>query len=291
MKDITLTLENKIITLSIVEVDGQQLYNARDLLIGYGMTQDEALTELKHWKKNTLTKVKGSSQEPLKSVGIHSVKGKYGGTYLTQRQVYKLAGYIDYTFEDAVYEAFEAAVNGKGDQAVIIAQRRARVHEVMQKDRPTYGLERLYNDGDYPSLAAFIGDMISLSMNNGKVKIKERVRFAKSMEYFLNKHKPTDYTMSNMMPVLEWQTASKAVDDYIRQRILTHKSKMIRRLSNGLTELRQRLLTAVTIAKAERSDKRGLAAELEDKEMTIEVLMVKLERFEEKLKEYQDIPF
>lgn len=113
MNTITLNLENKTITLNTHEVQGQTLYKAQDLLNGYGMDTDKTNKTVYNW--NVSMKNKNPDFQGV------SIKGRNGGTYLTKRQILKLAAYVDYEFEDAVFEAFELLSEGKVDEALDVA--------------------------------------------------------------------------------------------------------------------------------------------------------------------------
>lgn len=107
---IILKLEDKTIELNTHDVEGETLYKAQDLLTGYGLTVEQSKQKLKYW-----TNTKCKKFTPLK------VKGSKGGTYLDERHIIKLAGFIDDEFEDSVYEAFKELVNGNHEKALDVA--------------------------------------------------------------------------------------------------------------------------------------------------------------------------
>ncbi|MGL5581565.1 MAG: hypothetical protein ACRDCE_11460 [Cetobacterium sp.] len=64
-----------------------------------------------------------------KAIGFYEIvsrKGRYGGTTCNEKGVYAFASWVNEEFGFAVIEAFEAAVNGNGEQAVEVAQKFAR---------------------------------------------------------------------------------------------------------------------------------------------------------------------
>ncbi|RSM31383.1 hypothetical protein C5B78_02580 [Aeromonas salmonicida] len=128
MQTITLVLTNKEITLSTHDVEGSQLYKAQDLLKGYGLSSNEANKKMYNFMVSMKTK-----HPDFRGV---SKQGKNGGTYLTKRQILKLAGYVSYEFEDAVYEAFEMLMNGNGNGAIEKSLSVAVIHKVMIQPRP-----------------------------------------------------------------------------------------------------------------------------------------------------------
>ena len=109
---IILKLEDKTIELNTHEVEGQILYKAQDLL-KVRLSTKESIDKVRNWLKTMRNK--RATFTPL------TLKGCNGGTYLSKRNMYKLAGYISYEFEDAVYEAFEALSEGRNLEATALA--------------------------------------------------------------------------------------------------------------------------------------------------------------------------
>lgn len=139
---ITLKLNNEFITLSTHTLsDGRQLFKAQDLLHPYfkDLSTDPA-TGLNNWVKAKKVKLglmdpktrrmvvpKEIAEAKLSENGIVSFPGRTGGTYLTKRELLKLAGYIDEDFENAVYEAFEFLTEGLLKEAADLAWKFARL--------------------------------------------------------------------------------------------------------------------------------------------------------------------
>ncbi len=112
---ITLKVNGKAIELNTHEVDGKTLYKAQDLLKGYGLDVAKTKQKIQDWKESVAKKCGGKFLP-------HSIqRGNQAGTYLTKRDTLKLAGYVSYEFEDAVYEAFELLADGKVNEAVDVA--------------------------------------------------------------------------------------------------------------------------------------------------------------------------
>jgi hypothetical protein len=84
------------------------LYKAQDLL-KVRLSTGESVDKVRNWLKSM--KNKRATFTPL------TIRGAKGGTYITKRDMYKLAGYISYEFEEAVYEAFEQLTEGNNLQA------------------------------------------------------------------------------------------------------------------------------------------------------------------------------
>ncbi|EGR1056594.1 TPA: hypothetical protein LNG45_003475 [Vibrio cholerae] len=120
MSELTFKFENTTVTINTHEIEGQTLYKAQDLLKGYGMDTKKCNDTLRNWKNS-------------KTVEFTVLKGRYGGTYLTKRQCLKLASYVSEDFEEAVYEAFEAAASGDGNKAVDIATSKVITPELLNK--------------------------------------------------------------------------------------------------------------------------------------------------------------
>ncbi|EHU9517339.1 hypothetical protein KZY93_000662 [Vibrio vulnificus] len=131
MKELTLKFEDKTVTINTHEIEGQTLFKAQDLLKGYGMDSTKCKDTLRNWSKVMNRKLcqNGNSWQPVVLQG----KGKAQGTYLTKREILKLAAYVSEDFEDAVYEAFEAAANGDGNRAVDIATSKVITPELLNK--------------------------------------------------------------------------------------------------------------------------------------------------------------
>lgn len=126
---ITLKFEDKEIHLDTHTVNNTTLYKAQDLLTGYGMSVEDAKNTMRNWQK--VMKRKGCQNGNL--FETVQVNGRTGGTYLTKRQVLKLAGYVSYEFEDVVYEAFEYLAEGSPAQAAIVAGSVIITDELIQR--------------------------------------------------------------------------------------------------------------------------------------------------------------
>ncbi|WP_429049112.1 hypothetical protein [Aeromonas hydrophila] len=172
MQTITLVLTNKEITLSTHDVEGSQLYKAQDLLKGYGLDVNEANKKM----YNFTVSMKNKNPD---FQGV-SFKGKNGGTYLTKRQILKLAGYVSYEFEDAVYEAFEMLMDGKGNDAIEKALSVAVIHPVMMQPRPLGTLKKLFKESGL-EIDVFVKQVLVSTMNNQEATIDERLKMAKAL--------------------------------------------------------------------------------------------------------------
>lgn len=113
---ITLNIENKTIELATHEVSGKELYKAQDLLKGYYGEESKATSrqKLKDWQNSYSKKVGGNFHPTQITTGANDIRG----TYITKREILKLAGYVSYEFEDAVYEAFEALSEARTEDAL-----------------------------------------------------------------------------------------------------------------------------------------------------------------------------
>lgn len=178
MNKITLKLESKTITLNTHEVQGQTLYKAQDLLIGYGLDTTKA--------SKTVDNFKVSMKNKLPEFQVVSKQGKNGGTYLNKRQILKLAGYVSYEFEDAVYEAFEALVNGEVDKALDIALDRVKVGEVMESKSRLPKIKPLWTQSDM-EIDVFVETFLKFATRH-KVTLEQRLKTAKALESLVNKH-------------------------------------------------------------------------------------------------------
>lgn len=97
-----------------------ELYKAQDLMKAAGLTGKKAADILRNWKD--------SLKDPLRLREIYVdlvviTKGlnDLRGTYLTKKDLFKLAAYIDHAFYDAVFEAFELLTMGKLREASDVA--------------------------------------------------------------------------------------------------------------------------------------------------------------------------
>ncbi|HHG3075743.1 TPA: hypothetical protein ACPVXB_005069 [Vibrio parahaemolyticus] len=137
---ITLQLNNKEITVNTRDIEGQELYRAQDLLQSHYENSKDLSTTLKAWVKRlkfqlgvvdsngSLLLSAEESKIKLTRNGVVNKEGRNGGTYLTRDNLLKLAGYVSYEFEDAVYKAFGLLVEGKTEEARSIAQTVASFH-------------------------------------------------------------------------------------------------------------------------------------------------------------------
>lgn len=169
---ITLKLSDKEITLATHEVEGQQLYKAQDLLKGYGFDVLKSQDTVKNWKN--------SMESKQVDFTCYSLKGKNGGTYLTKRQILKLAGYVSYEFEDAVYEAFEHLMSGDTESALEASLSVAVVHKVMLQERPTTKLKRMYIESGL-QIDDFVIRILKNSTWNTKADVENRKKLANAL--------------------------------------------------------------------------------------------------------------
>lgn len=172
MQTITLVLTNKEITLSTHDVEGSQLYKAQDLLKGYGLDAKQVSNTISNWLIGMKTK--------LLDFQVVSKQGKHGGTYLTKRQILKLAGYVSYEFEDAVYEAFEMLMDGNGNGAIEKALSVAVIHPVMMQDRPLKTLKKMFTESGL-TVDEFVKRVIASTMNNQEATIDDRLKIANAL--------------------------------------------------------------------------------------------------------------
>jgi hypothetical protein len=89
MNKLVLKLEGKVIELALHDTEAGMLYKAQDLLKGgLGYDDEDCKRILSNWK------IKQESRQGLDFQYL-SVRGKYGGTYLTEAQIKSLITYIE----------------------------------------------------------------------------------------------------------------------------------------------------------------------------------------------------
>ena len=152
MNKLVLKLEGKVIELGLHNTEAGMLYKSQDLLkggLGYDViatkraidnwsrsekSKDVKITSLTEDTKDLNSKCLG---EEVKGVNFTTLtlKGKYGGTYLTQEQLFSLAAYVSSDFHKAVFEAFTAAAQGDGKKAVDIATSVAIPPELLDREK------------------------------------------------------------------------------------------------------------------------------------------------------------
>ncbi|QJT27548.1 hypothetical protein E4185_16745 [Aeromonas media] len=175
---ITLTLSDKSITLTTHMVEDQQLYKAQDLITGYGYEGKQAQNTISHWLESMKSKIL--------DFRVLSFRGKNGGTYLTEDQVYLLSMYIDTNFMLSVVAAFKALAHGNTKKAETITKGIVDVHnDIMNVNSKLPAIKRAYEKSDL-GLVDFINDLIEKSSNNNKSNSKERRKFAKAMNNFVS---------------------------------------------------------------------------------------------------------
>lgn len=109
MNTVTLTINGNKVDLHTH--DGEnfiELYRAQDLMKAAGLEGKAAKQKLQDWLRSQGYEI----SLPLNIIKVVG-KGKTQGTYLTKRDLFKLAAYIDPEFHDAVFEAFELLVSGQ----------------------------------------------------------------------------------------------------------------------------------------------------------------------------------
>lgn len=111
---LSLRLSDKTIDLNTHSVEGKVLYKAQDLLVGYGFSGRKVSDTVRNWIRS----VEKKSSRQIDVLVLRGGASDKQGTYLTKRQIMQLSGFVSYDFEEAVYTAFEHAVNGDGDKAV-----------------------------------------------------------------------------------------------------------------------------------------------------------------------------
>lgn len=168
MKTITLKLNEITIALHTHEIEGETLYKAQDLLSGYGYDAAKTKATVKDW--DAMMTRKSSHHATI------SIRGRNGGTYLTERQIYKLAAYVDYDFEDVVYEAFRNLVNGNTEQAERLALSVATVHNVMTTRNKKKAIEELFEAQPKKNIYVFVRDFLQLMDNNLEADQSDRVK-------------------------------------------------------------------------------------------------------------------
>ncbi len=208
MKAIKLHVNNTTIELNTHEVNGKTLYKAQDLLKGYGMDSRKANDTIHNWKQTLITKalrtlektsvrenpVLGQTLEDQAKAKVEALLvvvrgGKTPGTYLTERQIYKLAGYVDGDFEDAVYEAFEALVHGDTEKALAITGSVAEIHEIMLSKRPMAKIAKMHEDCGFPRINIFVKEFLfGKASNNLDASKTDRVRLANSFRRYINQY-------------------------------------------------------------------------------------------------------
>lgn len=222
---ITLNIQDKTIILNTHEVEGQTLYKAQDLLNGFGYEAKKTNKTIYNWNVSMKTK-----HPDFQAV---SIQGRNGGTYLTKRQIMKLAGFVDYDFEDAVYEAFENLVEGNVAKAQAIALSRAIVHPVMEMKIRKPAIKQLFEQSGL-NVVHFSEQFLSNMDGNLKVTNKERAKTAKSLndvvhEVHVQAGKELDITKMALC-----EKAKRLIATYV-------KSKTSQSVKQSLTKLKNKI--------------------------------------------------
>lgn len=289
---ITLKLESKEITLTTHDVEGSQLYKAQDLLKGYGLSSDEANDKVRNWKVSQESKAVGFT--------VLTFKGKYGGTYLTKRQILKLAGYVSYEFEDAVYEAFEMLMDGNTKEAENISKRVAKVRKAQLQDRPRGTIQELYEDSDERSIAEWVhGLLFEDCSNNTAAEIEHRMRFAKSTRDFILSDKCVSRLKVKNGHSSDKDSALLVVAEYMFARKTQYLSLQNTLKDKKLSDIRERSLKIGNIAKRLREEKNMIQAErdiayiqIDNLNNEIEMIQIETEFLSREIKRVkEEIPF
>lgn len=289
---ITLKLESKEITLTTHDVEDQQLFKAQDLLKGYGLDVEQSKNTLRHWKDMMESKVAGFA--------TLTFKGKTGGTYLTKRQILKLAGYVSYEFEDAVYEAFEMLMDGNTKEAENISKRVAKVRKAQLQDRPRGTIQELYEDSDERSIAEWVhGLLFEDCSNNTAAEIEHRMRFAKSTRDFILSDKCVSRLKVKNGHSSDKDSALLVVAEYMFARKTQYLSLQNTLKDKKLSDIRERSLKIGNIAKRLREEKNMIQAErdiayiqIDNLNNEIEMIQIETEFLSREIKRVkEEIPF
>ncbi|MGL4843944.1 MAG: hypothetical protein ACRC2Y_04910 [Aeromonas veronii] len=186
MKAITLKLNE--ITITLHTHDGNH-YRAQDLLTGYGMSSEEASDTIRNWIRSIESKMNRNLAEGNKTrqIDVISVRGRNGGTYLTEHQIYNLAGYVDYDFEVSVYEAFRNLVNGNTEEAERLALSVANVHDVMTTRNKKKAIDALFA-AQKKNVYVFSKEFLALMDNNTSADQSDRLKTTNRLLDLISAH-------------------------------------------------------------------------------------------------------
>lgn len=228
LNTITLNLRGNLITLATHMVDGKELYKAQDLLVGHGMAVEECENTLRNWSKVMNRKLcqNGKVWEVTKKTG------KNGGTYLTKREILKLAGYVDYDFEDAVYEAFELLTEGKTEEAQKVASLVVDAHEHMLMCKPGQRIGKLLR-ADSRSVDEFVKAYLDAMGYNSKAKYEDRVRTALSLGLVVEKYYDTLHAREQHLAAA-CERSLRYIVEYVAEQDRLHSTLEVKALREAL---------------------------------------------------------
>lgn len=252
---ITLKLTDKEITLTTHAVNGEQLFKAQDLLSGYYTDRKKAANALAHWVKIMKSK--------LLNFSVVSIQGKTGGTYLSKRNICKLAGYVDYAFEDAVYEAFEALSEGRTDDAISVVDRvitSERVHKLMFAKVQGYELRRMFNDAD-AALDVFTDKVLSAS-NYNNCSLKDRIKLSECLKRFVNNHFDELKGEAACEAHAAYKTALLSIEKYQKRRLTQVKTRKVNKGEQKVERVRNTAFEIYKIGKRLENEVRVLKSAL-----------------------------
>ncbi len=137
---IKLKLNDNLVELQTHDTEKGQMYKAQDLLEGVNYNKDSARRKVDNWKRHeesnyvNFTSLKDEGSNYVNITPLNK-KGRYGGTYLYKTDLLKLAAYVDKSFYDTVFEAFEAAASGDAKAAIDIATSVAIPQELIDREK------------------------------------------------------------------------------------------------------------------------------------------------------------
>ncbi|MFL1802322.1 hypothetical protein ACJW8F_13155 [Plesiomonas shigelloides] len=253
---ITLKLTDKEITLNTHCINDAKLFKAQDLLKGYGYDSKKS--------SNTLSNFLISMKNKSLDFQVVSFSGRSGGTYLTKRQILKLAGFVSYEFEDAVYEAFEALSEGRISDAIAVADAvitSEKVHELMIAKSHGHTIRRMFNEAKLP-LDKFTDEILSCSNYNSACQLKERIKFSNALKRFVNNYFAELKGEAACEAHAAYKTALLSIEKYQKRRLTQVKTRKVNKGEQKVERVRNTAFEIYKIGKRLENEVRVLKSAL-----------------------------
>lgn len=183
--DLNIVFRNETIKIRVNE---HGLYSLTDL----GLSVERLMgkrTALYVWKQSKMFKELQENQENLELVVVRGV-GKDAGTWGNKKAVVSFSSFTDSSFMLAVLDSFVAATEGKGDEAVAIAQSvmvdpDLCIHEMMLINKPLFRIRKWFSTKSEGTIAHYTGVFIEGMGNNHKASYEDRIRTLQSLRAYI----------------------------------------------------------------------------------------------------------
>lgn len=302
IKEIQIEVKDYVVNVKATHEYEVPRFNLVDFAKGVGVEGRDVSDRIHKWIESEETAMnKGLPVDSeTRRISVFTKRGKNGGTFATQHQLYSFAGYLHWDFKQAVYNAFENLTNGNTKEAENISKRVAKVRKAQLQDRPRGTIQELYEDSDERSIAEWVhGLLFEDCSNNTAAEIEHRMRFAKSTRDFILSDKCVSRLKVKNGHSSDKDSALLVVAEYMFARKTQYLSLQNTLKDKKLSDIRERSLKIGNIAKRLREEKNMIQAErdiayiqIDNLNNEIEMIQIETEFLSREIKRVkEEIPF